>query len=140
MNSECSILLVEDNDNDAFFFERAVRGLGFNGDIVVKASIQDAWRFLTGTPATVPVPNLIVSDNMPGQVEGGMNLLDCVRVHPQYREIPFILFTGGIAPAEAERAIRRGAIVIVKPVFSEMTKALRPALEMLPPWCRPWLK
>lgn len=138
MNSRCSILLVEDNDNDVFFFERAIRALGFDGELIVKWSMEEAWQYLQSSPARIP--DIIVSDNMPGRAEGDPDLLEQVRSRPEYQPIPFILFTGGVTPGVAQGAKERGAIVITKPVFSEMSNALRPVLEALPSECRQWLK
>jgi CheY-like chemotaxis protein len=141
VKTPCTILLVEDDENDALLFERTVRQLGFDGNLIQKTSPVAAWKWLNGGVPDAPyAPDLIVSDGIQAE-EGRGDLLDWLRAHPRYKDIPFVVYTGGMIPQKVREIEERGALVVMKPVsFDEMSAVLRSALVRLPEHCRPWLK
>jgi CheY-like chemotaxis protein len=60
------------------------------------------------TARAFPLPDLIVSDlKMPGHT--GLDFLDWIKMQSQYRELPFVMFSGSALPHEREMALKQGA-------------------------------
>ena len=80
------ILLVEDDENDVFFFKRAVERSGITHPLLVVRDGQDAVHYLGGTGdysdrTTYPAPRLVVLDlNLP--VKHGLQVLKWMRSQP----------------------------------------------------------
>jgi CheY-like chemotaxis protein len=136
----CRIVLIEDNDDDVFLFERALAALGFPGELVRHASPTRAWLYFKETAAHAP-PDLIVCDGV-WEGDGASDLLAWLRAHPQYRAVPFFLHTGDSNTDRHENILRHGANgVFVKALQQEDTMAiLRALLLSLPEPCHFWLK
>ena len=111
--SEPVILLLENEENDVFFFRRALTALDFRGQVRVVPNTSQAREYLEGRGAFrdrlyYPLPDLIVSDlKMPGQT--GIEFLQWLRTHPDYGRIPFVMFSGSALPQDREAALRDGA-------------------------------
>ena len=111
--SEPVILLLENEENDVFFFRRALSALDFRGQVRVVENSSQAREYLEGTGQFAdrhyyPLPDLIVSDlKMPGQT--GIEFLQWLRTHPHYQQIPFVMFSGSALPQDRDIALRDGA-------------------------------
>ena len=107
----CSILWVEDDDNDFVLFRRAMRGLP---EIVVHRERDGAAaeKYLLETEI---LPTLIVSDlKMPDVT--GFELLAWVRTNGTTKELPFVVFSNSNQSKDREAAAWLGATgFIVKP-------------------------
>src|ERR1044072_1235298 len=102
--SEPVILLLENDESDAFFFRRALAALGFAGQLHVVQSALAARDYLEDPGqcrdrTAFPPPSLIVSDvKMPG--ESGLEFLEWIKTQSQYRDLPLIMFSGSALPHE----------------------------------------
>jgi CheY-like chemotaxis protein len=142
------ILLLENDESDAFFFKRALAALGFTGQLHVVESALAARDYLEDPGQcrdreAFPLPDLIVSDlKMPGHT--GLDFLDWIKTQNQYRELPFVMFSGSALPHERDMALKQGARAFfsksgdftilkerVRQILSYLTKpvALAPGIE-----------
>jgi CheY-like chemotaxis protein len=108
-----SILLVEDDVNDVFFFGRALKKAGVTIPLQVARDGREAMAYLSGTGEFAdrekyPLPCLIVLDlNMPGK--NGFEVLGCLRQTPSLNTLPVVILTSSQAEKDIERARELGA-------------------------------
>jgi CheY-like chemotaxis protein len=105
-----TILLVDDSEDDALLFRRALQSNGFTGDVITFDTVTDASVFLKqeGPHENAARPDLIISDSVVDH-ESGLDLLEWVRVHPRFKDIPFVMLTGNANPTIVQRATQLGA-------------------------------
>jgi CheY-like chemotaxis protein len=145
--SQCVILLVEDDQNDAFFIERALKELGFTGKLEHLTDTFKARDYLSGAGQfgnreKFPLPDIVVSDSaLPGK-GSGIELLEWMRGQPELKEAPFIMLSGEITADVRARANAAGVRLLLQKGsnFKQTGEALRQALLQMPERCRPWLK
>jgi CheY-like chemotaxis protein len=117
-------LLVEDNEDDFFLFQRAcVRAFDYK---LVLRRAQDGFVAKQLLTSRTELPSLIVSDlNMPHV--NGLELLGWVRGQPHLASIPFVMLSSSAQAADKEGAIRLGADdYLVKPSrFDELVGLLK---------------
>jgi CheY-like chemotaxis protein len=141
------VLLVEDDDNDALFVERAFRHAGILNPLHVARNGDEAIEYLDGRGAYAdrerfPMPVFILLDlKMPRR--SGLEVLSWVKDRAGVRRIPIVVLTSSKNDADVNRAYELGAnSYLVKPVsfegLIELVKSLqlywlvlneRPALE-----------
>lgn len=114
------ILLVEDDENDAFFLERAVRKAGIPHPLRIVRDGQEAIHYLGGTNdyadrAAHPLPGLVLLDlNLP--VRHGLEVLKWMRSRLETRSIVVIVLTSSIDVLDLHEAYTLGAnSYLVKP-------------------------
>jgi CheY-like chemotaxis protein len=119
-NHELPILLVEDDENDVFFLQRALKEERITNPVRVAEDGQEAVDYLSGVGrfadrAKFPVPCLIILDlKMPRRT--GLEVLEWIRAHHAFLTIPVIVFTSSAQPEDIDRAYRLGAnAFVVKP-------------------------
>lgn len=124
MNSRFHILLVEDDENDVAFLERAFREAQIQNPLRVARDGQEAIDYLAGSNEFAdrtqhPLPCLIVLDlKMPRR--SGMEVLQWLREQPVLRCIPVIVFSSSAQRYDVERAYHLGAnAFVVKPPSNE---------------------
>src|SRR5689334_484957 len=102
------ILLVEDSDDDAMFFQRAVQDAGRKNPVHIVRSAMEATSYLRGegeyaNRSKHPVPHLVVLDlSLPG--DGGLDFLRWIRSREQFMQIPVAILGGTGSPAEQDEA------------------------------------
>ena len=119
------ILLVEDNPDDRFVFQRAVIASGIPAIVTFAPHAAEAVSRLNrfGAYADTPLPALIVLDlGLPGIT--GKTLLQVVRNAYGPQSVPIIVLTGSSAPADKEECASWGISgFLVKPDdFDSMIK------------------
>jgi len=146
MNPHCTILLVDDDENDAFIVRRALEKIGFDGMFRRVPDAESARAYLEGKAPFEdrdynPMPQLVLSDSHLGSVSG-VQLLQWTRREPQFGEVPFVLFSGSISSEDATAAVENGATAyFVKPAaFEETVVQMHEIVSHMPERCRPWLK
>jgi two-component system response regulator len=126
-----SILLVEDNPDDADLVLRALRTGRIAGDVVVAHDGVEAMDYLFGTGAyagrdlrNMPAC-LLLNLRMPKL--DGFEILRRLRADPRTRLIPTVILTSSCEPQDVRAAYRLGAnSYICKPVsFSLFADAVR---------------
>jgi CheY-like chemotaxis protein len=108
-----AVLLVEDNREDAMFFQRAFRSAGFENPLHTVHTSDEARAYLRGQGqyndrAQYPLPRLLVIDTILGGTSG-FELLAWVRQQPQFNPVAAIMFSGDGGPNEEQQAVRLGA-------------------------------
>ena len=94
-----NILLVEDSANDATLFKRAVRRIASDAVVshVVDATAASVYLKQDGMYPDAPRPDIIVCDSILHS-ESGLDLLRWIRRHPRFRDLPFVVLSGGTTP------------------------------------------
>lgn len=133
-----TILLLEHDETDVFFFRRTLAAVGFEGAVKVVGSVGEARDYLEGRVGFAdrrynPLPDLIVSDlRVPGCT--GLEFLKWLRTEATHRGIAFVMYSCSLAAGDAERSTAAGAqAFICKPVdFAESMQSVRAILGHLP--------
>jgi CheY-like chemotaxis protein len=133
MHATSTILLVEDDEDDAELILYAFNKAGIANPIVRAADGDQAAAYIEGTGAYAdrqrhPLPAIVLLDlKLPRR--SGFEVLDIIRAHPPSRHVPVVVLTSSSQQADVERAYERGAnSFLVKPVsrdtLLEMVKTL----------------
>lgn len=128
-----NVLLVEDDENDVFFFQRAMKLAGWSEPVQVVRDGQQAIEYIKGTGnfagrEKFPIPNLILLDlKMP--FLSGLEVLKWIRTESELRQLPVVMFTSSKEEVDLEQAYQLGAnAYVVKPAGSdellELVKAI----------------
>jgi CheY-like chemotaxis protein len=100
------IVLVDDDDEDAFVLRKAFSGGRVAVDFEHLLGGGDLMTYLDGTPRSSP--SLILLDiNMPGM--DGFQVLRTLRSDDATRTIPVVMFTTSSLVEDIDRAYREGA-------------------------------
>jgi CheY-like chemotaxis protein len=113
MDKYQTVLIVEDDPNDAFFIRRAFQKSGVTRLPHICPNVPDAIRYLEGSGEYVdrglfPFPNLLVSDiKMPGA--SGFDLLRWIRAHPHIQIVPIVVMSSSYQREDVKCAYCLGA-------------------------------
>jgi CheY-like chemotaxis protein len=129
MEQGVSVLLVEDDVDDAFLFQRAVNRGGFSHRINVACNGLQAIAYMEGQGEFAdrdkfPFPKFIITDNRMPLVSGKEFLL-WLKNHPQFHVVPTIMLGGNEGQSDVDEAYEELGIhsFIVKPAQpSELEK------------------
>jgi CheY-like chemotaxis protein len=138
MTDNYTILLVEDDPNDVLFLQRALKKNGINNPVSVLSDGEEAIAYLTGSDhysdrLKYPFPKVIMLDlKMPRR--GGLEVLEWLKEHPQYRVIPTLVLTSSRINEDVIKAYGLGAnSYMVKPSnFEELQRMIKTAYDY---WC-----
>jgi CheY-like chemotaxis protein len=131
---EGTVLYVEDEESDAMFMTLAFKGKGLEGKLRLVATGRTAIEYLSGSGEfgdreKYPVPALVLLDlNLP-QVSG-FGVLEWIRNHPDYAQLPVVVFSSSTREDDRVKARELGADEFVaKPSsglkFSEVVERLQ---------------
>jgi CheY-like chemotaxis protein len=113
MEERSTILLVDDNDEDVFLFQRALKSTGQQLSVHVAHNGLEAVNYLKRACQTegadaVPMPKFILTDNrMP--IMTGRDLLRWIKEHPRCRVIPSVILGGSDSPQDVQESYDLGA-------------------------------
>lgn len=126
-NSEPTLLLIEDNPDDAALARRALTSTKTTARLQVAENVQSGLDLLQSQTA---LPKAVFVDlNMPER--NGFDFLRLVRENPATEMLPVVVLTTSNSPADIERCYRLGAnSFVTKPldfgefidVFSTMSR------------------
>jgi CheY-like chemotaxis protein len=123
MNAQTVFLLVEDNEDDVFFMQRAFRLAGIQNPLHVVTNGEEAIEYLSGWNDFAdrqrhPLPDLVFLDlKMPGL--NGFDVLKWMR--QQLLNIPVAVLTSSPEEIDRKRAEELGAAgYLLKPPTKEM--------------------
>jgi CheY-like chemotaxis protein len=115
-----TILLVEDDENDAFFFRRAFAKAGFELPLHQVSDGEEALQYLNGNGKygdreTYPLPEIIFLDLKLPYVNG-LEILEHIQKMPALDKIEVIVLTSSPEERDRKRAFELGAKeYLVKP-------------------------
>ncbi|MEO5961289.1 MAG: response regulator [Opitutaceae bacterium] len=134
-----TILLVEDNEDDAFFMRRALRDAGIENPVVHLEDGREAIDYLSGNGkyadrAAFPLPAIVFLDlKLP--IKTGLQVLEWLRREPSLMKLIVIVLTSSNEPVDLKRAYQLGAnSYVVKPLTGAQLLELAAAFKL---W---WLK
>jgi CheY-like chemotaxis protein len=100
-----TIVIVEDNPDEAIIINRAVSKAGPGIAMEIKSSGRSVLEYLQNCTA---MPFLILLDlNMPGM--GGIDVLQKIRAHDRGRHVPVVVLTSSSLAADVDAAYKAGA-------------------------------
>lgn len=135
MSRQHTILLVEDDPNDAFLIQRAFRHANAANSIQHAINGEEAVSYLLGSGKygdrhTHPLPILVLLDlKMPRM--SGFEVLEWLRKQTQFSALPVIVLTASAHSRDIELAYKLGAnSYLVKPVNDQSMVEMIKVLDM----------
>lgn len=126
------ILLVDDSDDDRYFFITAFRKSGVSGQIIEKQDGDEAIEFLGQITACAQTewPNAVFLDlKMPRR--NGFDVLQWVRERPALSPLQIFVLSGSHEASDIQRARELGVVhYIVKPIKAERIRELLSAQRL----------
>lgn len=129
------VLLVEDDDNDVLFVQRAFRHAGILNPLHVVRNGDEAVEYLDGRGVYAdrdkyPLPVFMLLDlKMPRR--SGLEVLSWAKERAGLRRIPIVVLTSSKNDADVNRAYELGAnSYLVKPVSFEGLIELAKSLQL----------
>jgi CheY-like chemotaxis protein len=126
MNQPSVFLLVEDNEDDVFFMQRAFQGAGLKNRLQIATDGEQAIDYLSGQNGFSdrgehPFPDMIFLDlKMPGV--NGFDVLRWIR-HDQKLTVPVAVLTSSPEEIDRQKAHELGAdCYLLKPPEPEMLR------------------
>jgi CheY-like chemotaxis protein len=119
-NPMSTILLVEDEENDAFFFQRSMEKANIANPLQIATDGQQALDYLHGAGEFVdrdkfPFPSLVVLDLKLPRAHG-FEVLAHIRQHPSLRKLIVVVLTSSVNEEDIAKAYELGAnAYLVKP-------------------------
>ena len=98
MEVQPTILLIENDENDVFFFRRCLGAVNAQVNVRVVASAWQARDYMVGRApyhdrSYYPLPDIIVTDlNLPGT--SGLEFLAWLREEERFRHLPVFVMSG----------------------------------------------
>ena len=135
-----TVLYIEDDTDDVFFFRRALRALNVDCNLRTLSNVASAKSYLAGKPPyndrdRFPMPKLLLTDmTIPGIGESSMDLDSWVRSTPEIANLPILCATGNDQPRIIAHFASLGITCYHK--TSEMTdiaSAVKTALKEIHP-------
>ena len=130
-----TILLVEDNEDDAFFMRRALTEAGVTAPVVHLEDGRQAIDYLSGANdyadrSNHPQPSILFLDlKLP--FKSGLQVLEWLRQQPDLAKLIVIVLTSSNEPVDLKRAYRLGAnSYVVKPPTTEQLRDLAKAFKL----------
>src|SRR5688572_2165814 len=146
MEPRATILLIEDNPDDVFLFQNALRAGGRDYDLHVAATGEEAIDYLEracrgGEVPQYPVPKFIIMDNTLPNI-GGSGFLRWTADHQIYRVIPTVVLSGDENPSEVKHAFELGVHgYFIKPMGKmQLTELLKMIFHYWAESCVPPVK
>ena len=128
---EATILIVEDNRDDALLIQRALRRANLINPLQVVANGEQAIGYLKGDGpyadrSSYPLPELVMLDLQMPRVSG-LEVLKWIREQSEFSLLPVVILTSSDQAPDARRAYELGAnSYLIKPGnFEELAQMAR---------------
>lgn len=131
MNTENTILLVEDNPKDVFLVQRAFRKAQISTSLQVVSNGDAAVQYLAGEASysdrvTYPLPVFVLLDlKLPRR--SGAEVLAWIRQQPQLRRLPVVVLTSSREYVDVNHIYDLGAnaYIVKPPDFDQLVDILK---------------
>ena len=119
MGKDITVMLVEDNIQDADFTQRILKFNKLNRDFVLVADGHETISTLENRASQNKLPDLILLDiNLPDV--SGIDLLNKLRKDTRFRQIPVVILTGSNEDEDIQKTYDLGASsYLVKPISND---------------------
>jgi CheY-like chemotaxis protein len=112
-NQKPAILIAEDDPNDVFFVERALRKAGINNPVKWVHDGEEALAYLRGTDKyknrqQFPFPGVIITDIKMPRLDG-FEILKWLKRHPECGVIPTVVLSASAEEKDVVKAYQIGA-------------------------------
>jgi len=125
------LLLVEDDESDVLFFERALRAHGVRVDLEIARDGEEAVQALSRRDGRPPPDRVLLDLKLPRR--SGVEVLTWIRSTPALRELPVTIMTSSGEPSDLERIRQLGIEdYLLKPV------SYQGLLEIVGTLCTRW--
>jgi CheY-like chemotaxis protein len=120
MNATPTVLYAEDDENDAFFMQRAFTKLQRRDALRIVANGQEAVDYLTGEGEFAggpghPKADIVFLDVKMPQMSG-LEALSWIRARREFDAMPIVMFTSSTQQSDVEFSRKHGAnAYVVKP-------------------------
>lgn len=128
------LLVVEDNEDDAFMLKRALRRLGLTNPVHFATDGREAIHYLTRSadpqaPTFSPRPLIVLLD-LKIPYKDGFQVLEWIRSMPHLSDLAVVMLTGSEEARDVQRAYALGArSYLVKPATAEDLRRIFDSLE-----------
>jgi CheY-like chemotaxis protein len=126
------LVVVENDDNDLFFLQRALRKKGFTCPLIRLTDGQDAIEYFSHLHAE-ECPHVVLLDlNMPRK--DGFDVLQWLRQNPSYGSMPVIILSSSDEPSDIIKAqtLQATKFLQKKNLYREVIESLESFLETTP--------
>jgi CheY-like chemotaxis protein len=130
MNQEKrQVLLIEDNRDDVFLMERAVKKAGVDWNLQIARDGQEALDFFAGTGKFAdrnqfPLPSLVFLDLKLPYV-GGFEVLTAIQNQVEHKDRPVVILTSSPEERDQQRALELGAkAYLIKPPTEDVLRKI----------------
>jgi CheY-like chemotaxis protein len=128
-----TILIIEDNEDDAFLLRAALNREGINSSVHLVANGKEGVRYLLGEGAYAdrvqsPLPDVIFTDlNLP--IMSGFDVLSWLKGHPELSVLPTMVISASNRDEDIQKAYQLGAnAYLIKPgSLAQLQKIIRAA-------------
>ena len=138
--ADATIFLVEDDPDDVFLMERALKAAKISNKVHRAENGRQAIDYLAGNGifadrTQYPLPRLVLLDlKLP--YKDGFEVLEWLRRQPMFESMVVVILTSSSQQKDLNRAYKLGArSYLVKPPTPEMIKALDASLTAF--WSKP---
>jgi len=124
--SQCPVLLVEDNPDDILIVKRAWREAEIENDLMVVKDGEQAVRFLQkGKPYDdAPTLMLILLDLKMPRMDG-FDVLKVIKGNRRLRSIPVVVLTSSEMSRDIERAYDYNSYIVKPTSFAQFQRAIK---------------
>jgi CheY-like chemotaxis protein len=114
VKQNCTILHLEDDDNDSLLFKRALTQLQFTGQYHRISSVQEAIAYLSGSEdfadrEVYPIPQILVADGALGSGHTTGELTEWLNQQKEFGDLIRVVFSGNVNPADQQKWLDCGA-------------------------------
>ena len=120
MKDDLLILIAEDNDDDGYLIQQALKRVGLSHPTYVCGDGQETMDYLQGAGVYAdrqryPMPRMLIMDlRMP--IVSGSDVLRWIKEHPKCAVIPTVILTSSENPMDIQQSDELGAnAYLVKP-------------------------
>jgi CheY-like chemotaxis protein len=141
MAGSAAVLLIDDNGDDAFLFQRAMGGSRAQVRLHVVTDVSSAQNYLRGLEpyedrSKWPMPRLVFLDMRLRQTHG-TEFLTWAKANPRFKRIPIVAVSSSLTGVAANEILSLGAnAVMVKAAqFNELKDAIVSACDLWLHYC-----
>jgi len=108
------IALIEDDPNDVFFIDRALRQGGFTNPLIHFKDGREAVDYFKplGSAPSSRLPDIVLTDIKMPRIDG-IVFLRWLRGQPNLKNLPVIVLTSSVLPSDKDQARRLGVFKFV---------------------------